>query len=95
MGWDRWRKAWESLSLPDVGLHCKFRLRFLCEHSLEEVPCGPNGLGYPIKQLKDWVKQCVPLMKVSIGMVLVLFLVVLLARFVCFVSHLSGAPRAV
>ncbi|CAM9691055.1 unnamed protein product [Ectocarpus sp. 4 AP-2014] len=30
VGWDRWRKAWGSLSLPDVGLHHKFRLRFLC-----------------------------------------------------------------
>eukprot|EP00752_Nemacystus_decipiens_P013381 g11847.t1 len=66
VGWDRWRKAWESLSLPDVGLHHKFRLRFLCEHSLEEVPCGPDGLGYPIEQLKDWVKRCVPLMKASL-----------------------------
>ncbi|CAM9917938.1 unnamed protein product [Ectocarpus fasciculatus] len=66
VGWDRWKKAWESLSLPDVGLHHKFRLRFLCEHSLEEVPCGPDGLGYPIEQLRDWVKQCVPLMKASL-----------------------------
>lgn len=68
VGWDRWRKAWESLSLPDVGLHQKFRVRFLCEHNLEEVPCGPDGLGYPIEQLKDWVKHCVPLMKVSFSM---------------------------
>ena len=82
VGWDRWRKAWESLSLPDVGLHHKFRLRFLCEHSLEEIPCGPDGLGYPIEQLKDWVKRCVPLMKVSFGV----HLVGLLVRFVCFVS---------
>lgn len=64
VGWDRWTKAWESLQLPDVGLHDKFRLRFVCEHDLAEVPCGPDGRGYPIEKLKDWVQQCVPLVQV-------------------------------
>lgn len=67
VGWDRWTKAWESMHLPDVGLHHKFRLRFLCEHDLAEVPCGPDGRGYPIEQLKDWVRNCIPLMKVTLG----------------------------
>lgn len=67
VGWDRWTKAWESLHLPEVGLHHKFRLRFLCEHDLAEVPCGPDGRGYPIEQLKGWVKNCMPLMKVTVG----------------------------
>lgn len=66
VGWDRWRKAWESLHLPDVSLHHKFRLRFLCEHNLGEVPCGPDGRGYPVEHLKEWVEQCVPLMKVKV-----------------------------
>ena len=66
VGWDRWTKAWESLHLPEeVGLHQKFRLRFLCEYDLAEVPCGPDGRGYPINQLKDWVRNCIPLMKVT------------------------------
>lgn len=41
-GWDRWKKAWESLRLSDVSMHHKFRLNFLCEHDLSEVPCGPE-----------------------------------------------------
>lgn len=58
-GWDRWTKA-----LSDIGFH-KFRLHFLCEHDLSEVPCGPDGLGFPIEQPKDWVKQCLPLVQVT------------------------------
>lgn len=50
VGWDRRTKAWDSLQLPDVRLHHKFRLRFLCGHNLAEVPCGPDGRGYPIEQ---------------------------------------------
>lgn len=65
VGWDRWTTAWESLHLPDI-MHHRFRLRFLCEHNLAEVRCGPGGRGYPIENLKDWVKQCAPLMQVSV-----------------------------
>lgn len=61
-GWDRWTKALESL--PEVRLHHKFRLHFLCEHDLSEVPCGLDGRGYRIEHLKDLVQQCVPLMQV-------------------------------
>lgn len=57
-GWDRWTSA-----LSDITLH-KFRLHFLCEHDLSEVPCGPDGRGFPIEQPKDWVKQWLPLMQV-------------------------------
>lgn len=64
-GWDRWKKAWESLGLSDIGMHHKFRLHFLCEHDLSEVPCGPDGRGFPIAQPKDWVKRFVPLMQVN------------------------------
>ncbi|CAM9984147.1 unnamed protein product [Ectocarpus fasciculatus] len=62
-GWDRWMK-----NLNDVGFHHKFRLHFLCEHDLSEVPCGPDGRGFPIDHLKDWVKQCLPLMQASLWM---------------------------
>ncbi|CAM9909050.1 unnamed protein product [Ectocarpus sp. 12 AP-2014] len=62
-GWDRWMK-----NLNDVGFHHKFRLHFLCEHDLSEVPCGLDGRGFPIDQLKDWVKQCLPLMQASLWM---------------------------
>lgn len=48
-----------------------FRLRFLCEHDLGEVPCGPDARGYPIEHPKDCVKHCNPLMKVTLGVNLV------------------------
>lgn len=63
--WDRWAKAWDSLSLPDISLHHKFRHRFLCEHDLSEVPCGPNGRGYPVNYPKEWARRCLPLMQVT------------------------------
>lgn len=41
--WDRWARAWQSKS-------CRYRLVFICEHSLAEVPCGLDGKGYLIKR---------------------------------------------
>lgn len=61
-GWDRWIQALKNL--PDVGLHDRFRLHFLCEHDLSGVFCGPGGRGFPIEHLKDWVNQWIPLMQV-------------------------------
>lgn len=66
VGWDRWTEAWKKLE-ESATLHQKFRLRFLCEYNLTEVPCGPYGRGYPIAKPKDWVKACAPLMQVSAG----------------------------
>lgn len=65
VGWDRWMEAWKRLD-ESVGLHQEFRLRFLCEYNLTEVPCGPDGRGYLVKKPKDWVKKCVSLMQVSV-----------------------------
>ncbi|CAN0171033.1 unnamed protein product [Scytosiphon promiscuus] len=64
-GWDRWTEAWQRL-YEHVESHEKFRLRFLCEYNLAEVPCGPDGRGYLIEKPKEWVKKCVPLMQASL-----------------------------
>ncbi|CAM9585483.1 unnamed protein product [Scytosiphon promiscuus] len=65
-GWDRWIRALKDFKrLPGVGVHDKFRMHFLCEHDLSVVPCGPGGRGYPIRHLRDWAKQCLPLMQAS------------------------------
>lgn len=64
-GWIRWKEAWEKLE-RSVELNNKFRLRFLCEYNLTEVPCGPDGRGYLLEMPKEWVKKCIPLMQVSV-----------------------------
>lgn len=79
-GWGRWREAWKKLE-GSVELNNKFRLRFLCEYNLTEVPCGPDGRGYLIKQTKDWVNNCVPLMQVSVN-----------GNSVCFRARLELTP---
>ena len=64
-GWKRWTEAWQKLE-GSVELNNKFRLRFLCEFNLTEVPCGPGGRGNLIKETTDRVEKCVPLMQVSV-----------------------------
>ena len=64
--WNRWITAWEKFGIRDPGFHQVFRLQFLCEYDLSEVPCGPDGNGYPIKKLANWVKRCIPLLQVRI-----------------------------
>lgn len=56
--WNEWIKAFKDSTT--------FRLVFLCEHDLTEVKCGPNGLGYLVRDLPRWVKDCMPLLKVRI-----------------------------
>lgn len=35
------------------------RLFLLCAHTHRLVPCGPNGQGYDIKQLRTWVRKSI------------------------------------
>lgn len=55
--WDRWIQAWRSRNR-------KFRLVFLCEYDLSEVPCGEDGKGYPIQDVSKFLKDCLLLLKV-------------------------------
>ena len=49
-----------------------YALYFLCEHTLELVPCGPTGEGFEFKQLKkayaDAFKKMAPILMVGLTM---------------------------
>jgi hypothetical protein len=46
-----------------------FRLYFLCSHTKQIAPCGPQGKGYKIEVTKQWVQDAAPVLRV--GLVLV------------------------
>lgn len=54
--WDMWMEALTGRK--------RFRVVFLCEHDMTEVPCGPGGMGYLVKDLPNLVKACWPLLQV-------------------------------
>ena len=54
--WNGWIKALTQ---------CKrFRMVFICEHDMTEVPCGPGGHGYVVQDLPELIKACWPLLQV-------------------------------
>ena len=54
--WDRWMRLCNS------GKRL-FHLIFLCEYDLSEVPCGPEGRGYPIQDAASLSKALKPLLR--------------------------------
>lgn len=44
----------------------ELRLFFLCAHDLSLAECGPNGRGYEIKEVLQWVKTAMPATKVVV-----------------------------
>lgn len=55
--WDRWMRLCRSGTRS-------FRLVFLCEHDFSEVPCGPEGKGYPITDSAQLFNALRPLLQV-------------------------------
>lgn len=43
-----------------------YRMLFVCSHTLQIVPCGPNGKGYKIEVPKEWVRRAAPVIKVGL-----------------------------
>lgn len=41
------------------------RLVFVCPQDTTEVPCGPNGEGFPLGRTRDWVKKLLPAAQVK------------------------------
>jgi len=41
-------------------------LQFVCAHTMQPVPCGPDGTGYEIKQDKAWIKKVAPVITVAL-----------------------------
>lgn len=56
--WDRWMKICTSGKRS-------FRLVFLCQHDFSEVPCGPDGKGYPVQDAVSLFKTLKPLLQVK------------------------------
>ena len=56
--WNGWIQACKE--------NTTFRVVFLCEHDMTEVKCGPGGLGYLIRDLPKWLKDCMPLLQVRV-----------------------------
>ena len=44
----------------------KYRLFFVCSHTLCIAPCGPKGQGYQLTATKEWVKKAAPVLKVGL-----------------------------
>jgi hypothetical protein len=61
--------SWESVTHPMRLLRNHFRLYFLCSHTKQIAPCGPEGKGYKIEVTKKWVQDAAPVLRV--GLVLV------------------------
>jgi len=44
----------------------KYRLYFVCSHTLCIAPCGPKGLGYKLSTNKEWVRKAAPVLMVGL-----------------------------
>lgn len=43
-----------------------YALYFVCSHTHQVVPCGPEGTGYNFRRDKEWFKKVAPVLKVSL-----------------------------
>ena len=59
------RETWNGW-IQSCKENTTFRVVFLCEHDMTEVKCGPGGLGYLIRDLPKWLKDCMPLLQVRV-----------------------------
>jgi hypothetical protein len=66
--------SWESVTQPTRLLRNHFRLYFLCSHTKQIAPCGPEGKGYKIEVTKLWVQDAAPVLRVGLVLVKVALL---------------------
>jgi hypothetical protein len=66
--------SWESVKHPMRLLRNQFRLYFLCSHTKQIAPCGPQGNGYRIQVTKQWVQDAAPVLRVGLVLVKVALL---------------------
>jgi serine/threonine protein kinase/GTPase SAR1 family protein len=43
-------------------------LYFVCSHTLQIVPCGPQGQGYQFRRMREWVKAAAPVLLVGLSL---------------------------
>jgi hypothetical protein len=48
---------------PKKLTHEIYDLHFICSHTLQIVPCGPEGRGYKFTVLREWVAKAAPVLK--------------------------------
>lgn len=60
--WNKWIRAFRGLKEGR-----KVRMVFICEHDMTEVECGPDGKGYLIEKLPQWVESCLPVLEVRVS----------------------------
>jgi serine/threonine protein kinase len=56
--------AWD----PRKFVQDRYRLFFLCGHTLRAVSCGPEGTGYLISAPKEWVKKAAPILNAGLSL---------------------------
>jgi hypothetical protein len=67
-------RDWQGITHPMLLLHNQYRLHFLCSHTKQIVPCGPEKTGYEIKVTRKWVKDAAPVLQVGLVLVKVALL---------------------
>ena len=66
--------SWKNKVNPMRLVRDQYRLYFLCSHTHQIAPCGPNGQGYPICVTKQWVVKAAPVLRVGLVLVKVALL---------------------
>lgn len=68
--WSDLLRAWcrDGKKAGRSNISRKLRLFFLCAHDYSLVECGPNGQGYKVKQLREWVAKAMPLAEVALAL---------------------------
>lgn len=62
-------KTWKGKLSPMRLVRNQYVLYFLCSHTHQIAPCGPEAKGYPINVTKQWLLDAAPVLRV--GLVLV------------------------
>jgi hypothetical protein len=58
--------SWKSKFSPMRLVRDQYRLYFLCSHTKQLAPCGPQGKGYKITMTKQWVLDAAPVLRVGL-----------------------------
>ena len=60
-------RSWASHIRDPVRLvQHEWVLYFLCSHSSQLAPCGPDKVGYRVRHAKDWVRKAAPVLKMGL-----------------------------
>jgi uncharacterized coiled-coil DUF342 family protein len=66
--------GWRSKLNPMRLMRQQYRLYFICAHTKQIAPCGPNGGGYKITAPRQWVLDAAPVLRVGLVLVKVALL---------------------